>query len=67
MSFDQLLDGAEELSLEEQETFLELLKRRVLDRRRSELFANVATSRREFDNGHFSTGTTDEIMRQVLE
>ena len=41
LAFGEVLEAADELSLEEQETLIEVIRRRVIERRREELVAEI--------------------------
>jgi len=64
-SFAQTLDVLESLPLDEQEDVLEVLQRRLAERRRAELIATVKQSRKEFAAGKCKPATVAAIMRQV--
>jgi hypothetical protein len=64
--FDEILDDVEKLSLEEQETLIDILNRRVIDRRRLELAKEIQEAQKEFQEGSVKTVTPDELMREIL-
>ena len=64
-SFAQTLDVIESLPVEEQEDVLEILQRRLVERRRVELIATVKQSRKEFAAGKCKPASVTAIMRQV--
>ncbi len=64
-SFAQTLDAIESLPVDEQEDVLDVLQRRLAERRRAELIATVKQSRKEFDAGKCKPATVAAIMRQV--
>ena len=64
-SFAQTLDAIESLPVDEQEDVLEVLQRRLAERRRAELIAIVKQSRKEFDAGKCKPASVAAIMRQV--
>jgi hypothetical protein len=65
-TFAQVLDSADELPVEEQESLLEVLQHRVAERRRAELIKSVQTARKEFKSGKLRPASPSEIMRKVL-
>jgi len=65
-SFRLVAEAADRLSEEEQETLIELLNRRLADRRRAELAKDVQESQREFDSGSLRAKTPHEIMNEIL-
>ncbi len=64
-SFAQTLDAIESLPVEEQEDVLEVLQRRLAERRRAELIAIVKQSRNEFAAGRCKPASVAAIMRRV--
>ena len=62
-SFAQTLDAIESLPMDEQEDVLEVLQRRLAERRRAELIATVKRARKEFDAGKCKPASVAAIMR----
>jgi hypothetical protein len=65
-TFAQVLDSADELGLEEQESLVEVLQRRVAERRRAALIETVASARREFEQGRCRPATAKQIVKRIL-
>ena len=65
-SYGQVLDSIEALPEEQQESLLDIVRKRLTERRRSELVKLVAEARKEFKSGKIRPATTSEIMRKVL-
>jgi len=65
-SFAQVLDSAAELGLEEQESLVEVLQRRLLDRRREALLETVKEARLEFQKGRCRPATPKEIAKRIF-
>lgn len=65
-SFGQILEAADELSLEEQEQLIEILSRRAADRRRSLLGRDVRNARKEFKEGLAKPASPDDILSEIL-
>ncbi len=63
--FDEVLDAANKLSPEEQETLIEILHRRLADNRRSELVKDIRTSQEEFESGASRPATPDQIIKEI--
>lgn len=66
MSFTEVLEKADVLSLDEQETLMDVLHRRMIDRRRSELVKEIQMAQQEFKKGQCKSATAHEIMEEVL-
>ena len=66
MSFGEILEAADQLSLEEQETLAEILHWRVLEQRRNELAEDIREAQEEFRAGHSRPATPDDLMAEIL-
>lgn len=64
-TFSEILDAAGNLSADEQETLLEILRRRLAERKRARVIRDVEESRAEFSAGQARPATVDEIMDEV--
>lgn len=64
--FSAVLDAADALSLEEQETLIDILRHRIAESNRQRLMAEVQEARRDFAQGQCAEATADEIMREIL-
>lgn len=65
-SFGEVLDDAERLTQEEQEELLEILTRRIAERRRTGLARDVRSARAEWRKGECRSANPDEIMSEIL-
>ena len=66
-TFGEVLDAADGLSIDEQETLVDILHRRITQLRRRELVEDVAAARQEFINGGSRPIQPDELIREILE
>ncbi len=64
--FHVVVEAVDGLSVEEQETLVAVLNRRLADRRRAELAEDVREGRREFKRGALRPTTPDKIMKEIL-
>jgi len=64
-TFGQVLDSADELTLEEQESLVSVLQRRVAERRRADLNRDVKEARREFKAGRVRPATAAQILKRI--
>jgi hypothetical protein len=64
-TFAEAVEAIEELSLDDQEALLELLKRRLLERRREALVQRVREAEQEYRDGKARSMTVDEFMREI--
>jgi transcriptional regulator CtsR len=65
-TYGQVVDSIEALPEEQQESLLQLVQRRLVERRRAALVASVQEARKEFKAGKIRPGTPAEIMRKIL-
>ena len=64
-TFSDVVDAADNLSVDEQETLVEILRRRIAKQNRAALVQDVAESRDEFKSGTARPGTVSEIINEV--
>ncbi|QKQ74280.1 hypothetical protein [Nostoc sp. TCL240-02] len=62
---DQVLESIEDLSVDEQETLIDLISHRLAERRRSEIAANIAQAQVEYQTGKVFRGTVTQIMDEL--
>jgi hypothetical protein len=66
-TFAEAVDVVDELSLDDQEALLQLLKRRLLEKRRADLVARVREAEQELRDGKGRELTADQIVDELLE
>ena len=64
-TFSDVVDAADDLTVDEQETLVEILRRRIAKRNREALVRDVAEARVEFRTGHASTSSVSDIMEEL--
>lgn len=64
-TLDSILDEIESLSSDEQMVLLDIVKRRLSDRRRAEIAANIAQAKQEYQSGQVFRGTVDEAIAEL--
>lgn len=64
-TFSELVDAADKLSVDEQETLVEILRRRIAQRNRDALARDVAEARAEFRAGRARAASASDIMDEV--
>jgi hypothetical protein len=62
---DQVLESIEDLSVDEQETLIDLMRHRLAERRRSQIAANIAQAQVEYNAGKVFRGTVTQIMDEL--
>jgi hypothetical protein len=65
--FAEVLDAADHLSAEEQESLIAILRRRLAQAGRLRVAADVEEARNEFAQGQCRTVTPDELLREMTE
>jgi uncharacterized membrane protein len=66
MTFEQLVEAADRLTPDEQETLAELLRRRSIETRRRQILKEVRQARREHAAGKAKPSTVEELMREIV-
>ena len=66
MLFGDVLEVADRLSLKEQEMLIDILHRRIIERRREELAEETQDAQQEFQVGHCRPVTPAELMKMIL-
>ena len=64
-TFSDVVDAADGLSVDEQQTLVEILSRRIAERNRKKLISDVADARAEFKAGGSHPASVDSIMDEV--
>jgi hypothetical protein len=63
VSFREVLEATDKLSLDEQDTLIEILQRRLRERRRAIIAKNIQAAKKEFEQGDCQSATPSEIMK----
>jgi hypothetical protein len=66
LPFGDVLDAIDQLSLEEQETLMDIVQRRVTERSRKLLATEIREAQQEFAEGRCQATTAEELMKEVL-
>lgn len=66
MPFGEVLEAVDKLSLEEQETLIEILHRHLIERRREEIARDIQQAQEEFQAGRSRSVTPEELMKEIL-
>lgn len=66
MKFNEVLEAADNLNLEEQETLVEIIRRRMIERRRRQLADDIHDADEEFQAGKCRPMSPDELMREIV-
>jgi hypothetical protein len=66
ISFAQILEDIDQLSLDEQESLLEILQRRLAESHREQLTQEIQQARSEFAQGFCQPTTPDALIKRAL-
>lgn len=66
MPFGEVLEAVDQLSPEEQEALVEIVRRRAAERGRKRLAADIREADEEFAKGQCQPATVDELMDELL-
>ncbi len=64
--FQLALDTVELLPLEDQESLIEIIQRRLIERRRAEIARNATATLQAVSEGRASYGTIEDLKRDLL-
>lgn len=65
-SYGQVLDSIEALPEDQQESLVDIVRKRLAERRRAALIEAVGQAQKEFKSGKLRPATPAEIMRKIL-
>ncbi|MBM4459304.1 MAG: hypothetical protein FJ011_16350 [Chloroflexi bacterium] len=65
--FQNALDVIERLPAEDQETLIEIIRRRMIEQRRAEIARNAQVTLQAFREGRASYGTVEDLRRDLLD
>ena len=65
ITFSEVVEAADNLSVDEQEALLEILRRRLAKRNHEALVRDVAEARTEFQSGKTRPTSVSDIMDEV--
>jgi hypothetical protein len=65
LPFAEVLDAVDQLSTEDQETLVEIVRRRVAERVRKQLAAEIQEAQHEFAQGKCRPSSVDELMGEL--
>lgn len=62
---DQVLESVDRLPVEDQEILVELVQRRLVERRREEIAQNIAQAQADCDAGNVFRGTVEDAIADL--
>jgi hypothetical protein len=67
LSFQDLVEAVEAMPLEDQSIFVELINKRIIEKRRAELVAEVREARRAFESGETKRGSFRDLIKDLKD
>jgi hypothetical protein len=67
LSFQDLLDAVEALSLDDQSMLVEIINKRIIEKRREELVADLEESLEDYRRGEVRRGAVDDLLKDLEE
>jgi hypothetical protein len=65
-NFTEILEAAEELTLEERESLIHILQNRLRDRKRAALVKDVSEAQQEYARGKCQPVTPEQLIKEIL-
>ncbi len=66
ISFADILEAAEQLSVEDREDLIRILQNRLREQKRADLISDVRESEQEFARGKCQPVTPEQLMKEIL-
>ncbi|MBI5324680.1 MAG: hypothetical protein HZB41_05325 [Ignavibacteriae bacterium] len=67
MTFNDLVDTVDELPYEEQEVLVDIINKRIIERKRNEIINDVIQGRKDYQEGNVRRGTVADLMKDLTE
>ena len=65
MTFDTLLEEIDALPVERQEVLMEIIRRRLAEKKRREIASHAREARELFEQGKLPRGSVDDLMKDL--
>lgn len=66
MTFQEIIDSIEKLTIEDQDQLFELIRKRRSENRRAEILANAQEVMQAFKDGTAKRGSVDDLIADLL-
>ncbi len=66
-TFDYILELVENLPDETQEDLIDIIRKRLIERRRQEIADSIVEAEQEYKSGNLLKGTVDDIMSELMK
>jgi len=67
ITFQEVLNIVEALPEHQQENLIDIIRRRLIERRREVISENIKRAREEHKRAEVSRGTVDDLMKEIAE
>ena len=67
LSFQDLIDAVESMPLDDQSMLVDLINRRIQEKRRAALVSTVQDARNAFERGEVKRGTFEDLMKDLKD
>lgn len=67
MSFQDLIDAVETMPLDDQAMLVNLISKRIQEKRRAKLLAEVQETRDAFSRGEVNRGSFEDLMKDLKD
>ena len=62
---DQVLESIEVLPVEDQELLVELINKRLIEKRRDEIAQNIAQAQKDYETGNVFKGSVEDVIAEL--
>lgn len=62
---DQVLESIEVLPIEDQELLVDLMSKRLIERRRDEIAKNIAQAQTDYEAGNVFKGSVEDVITEL--
>ncbi len=66
INFGEILEAAEQLSIEEREDLIRILQNRLREQKRADVVKDVQEAQQEFERGECQPITPEQLMKEIL-
>ncbi|WP_036483039.1 hypothetical protein [Myxosarcina sp. GI1] len=66
INFGEILEAAEQLSIEEREDLIRILQNRLREQKRADVVKDVREAQQEFERGECQPVTLEQLMKEIL-
>lgn len=66
INFSEILEAAEQLSIEDREDLIRILQNRLREQKRADVVKDVRETQQEFERGECQPVTPEQLMKEIL-